>query len=141
MITSVTPGDVFKLVCTFPHETKPKYLILLKTKPYEFFIINSAISKFIQSRSELYACQVDVPYEDHKSFLSHDSYAECSGKVDTSAIIKEKDLTFNDLANFKVGRLANYVISQIIHIVENENLTLTGKEKKLIISELKSSIS
>ncbi|OEF80046.1 hypothetical protein OA5_12610 [Vibrio cyclitrophicus 1F111] len=140
MSTPVLPGDVFKLVCDFPEISKPKFLILLKTKPYEFFIINSEINNYISNLPELYACQVDVPYEDHKSFLTHDSIADCSDRVDTAAVIHEKQVTFNDLANHRVGRLASYVIEEIIHVIEESNLTLTGKEKKVIISALRSSI-
>ena len=140
MSTLVLPGDVFKLVCNFPQVTKPKFLILLKTKPYEFFIINSEISNYIANNSNLYACQVDVPYEDHKDFLTHDSIADCSDRVDTSTVIYEKQVTFNDLASHKVGRLKSYVIAEIIHVIEHNNMTLTGKEKKAITSALRTSI-
>ncbi len=130
----------FKLVCNFPEVSKPKFLILLKTQPYEFFIINSEINNFITNTPSLYACQVDIPHEDHKSFLTHDSVADCSDRVDTTAVIHEKQVTFNDLANHRVGRLASYVIEEIIHVIENNNLILTGKEKKTIVSALRSSI-
>jgi hypothetical protein len=139
-MTSILPGDVFRLQCHFPETTKPKFLILIKTKPYEFFMINSSINKFIQNSPDLYACQIDVPFDDHKDFLTHDSIANCSDKVDTSAVITDKHVAFNDLSSLKVGRLASYVIEEIIYSLENNNVTLTGKERKEIIASLKSTI-
>lgn len=71
MSISVLPGDVFKLVCNFPEVSKPKFLILLKTKPYEFFIINSEINNFIANTPRaLFSYLVDSP-------TTSDSLCEC----------------------------------------------------------------
>jgi hypothetical protein len=139
-MTTISTGDVFRLQCHFPQETKPKFLILVKTKPYEFFIINSSINKFIQNRPHLYACQIDVPFDDHKGFLTHDSIANCSDKIDTSAVITDKHVAFNDLPSHKVGRLASYVIEGIIYSLENDNVTLTGRDRKAIINALQNTV-
>lgn len=41
------------------------------------FVINTAISTFLQTRSALLKCQVAMPIASH-AFMSHDSHVDCS---------------------------------------------------------------
>lgn len=136
----VLPGDVFKLLCHFPETTKQKYLILIKDNPYEFFMINSEINDYIKEKPHLYECQIDVPYEDHKAFLQHDSIANCSEKVDITTIFHEKQVVFDNLINHRVGRLADYVIRNIINNLEEDNSVLVKKDINAIVSALKATL-
>jgi len=136
MSQKVRPGDVFKLICKFPHETKPKFLTLAKIKPYRFFIINSEVNEFIHNSAESLACQIDIPYEDHRTFLTHDSVADCLNVVDTYSVIADSQVVFNNLYDHRVGRLQDYVISQITYALNHDNVTIKTKDKKVIVEQL-----
>ena len=135
-MTDISVGDVFYMECSFLEVTKNKYLVLVKTKPNRFFIINSKINKFIESNTSLLRCQVDVPYLDHSWFLKHDSIADCSDVIDTHSVINDSQLIFNNLLDYRVGRLAEYVLGNIVEVLINYNTTLKTKDLKVIISSL-----
>ena len=141
MTRTVLPGDVFYIKCSFPEVTKKKYLVLAKTQPNRFFVINSQINKYMESDSSILICQVDVPHLGHSTFLSHDSIADCSNIIDTHSVINDSQIIFNNLVDFRVGRIADYVVSNIIDNLEEHNKTIKTKERKIIIASLKESIA
>lgn len=126
-------GDVFRLYCHFPQTSKEKMMILVKTKPYTFFMINS---KDYTLNSYTLSCQVDVPYQGHEQFLTHDSVANCVDKVDTVSVISESQIVFNHLESHKVGCIESYVMRNIVEVLKTRNKTLTNKLKKEIIETL-----
>lgn len=81
-------------------------------------------------------CQIDIPYLDHRAFLTHDSVADCANVVDTSAVISEKAIVFGQLIDHRVGRIADYVIGEIIHSLNEHNQTIKTKLKNEIIASL-----
>lgn len=130
---AVKIGDVFRLYCHFPQTSKEKMMILVKTKPYTFFMINS---KDYTLNSYTLSCQVDVPYQGHEQFLTHDSVANCVDKVDTVSVISESQIVFNHLESHKVGCIESYVMRNIVEVLKTRNKTLTNKLKKEIIETL-----
>lgn len=137
MTGSTLVGDVFYIKCVFPEVTKNKYLVLAKIKPNRFFVINTKVSKFIESKPTLLQFQVDVPHADHSTFLTHDSITDCSDIIDTHAVITDSQLVFNNLHDYKVGRLRDYVIENMLAILK-VNTTIKTKELKLILSSFES---
>lgn len=108
-------------------------MVLVKKKPYTFFMINSrdyALNEYTQS------CQVDIPYHGHENFLTHDSVANCVDKVDTVNVITDSQLVFNNIEKHKEGRVDDYVIRNIIEVLETRNRTLMPKLKREIIESL-----
>lgn len=73
------PGTVIKMRQTMDdgliHEKR--FVIVVVNEFTVTFIINTAISAFLQFRPALLKCQVAMPVADHP-FMSHDSHADCS---------------------------------------------------------------
>ncbi len=131
---TVFVGDVFRFYCHFPETSKEKMMVLVKKKPYTFFMINSKANAF---NAYTLSCQVDVPYVGHEQFLTHDSSANCVDKVDTVNVIRDSQLAFNRIETHKVGAVESYVLRNIIDVLENTNRTLPNQLKREIIVVLK----
>jgi hypothetical protein len=73
------PGTVIKMRQTMDdgliHEKR--FVIVAINELTITLIINTAISTFLKARPALLKCQVHMPVADH-SFMSHDSYIDCS---------------------------------------------------------------
>lgn len=133
---SIAVGDVFRFYCEFPETSKEKMMVLVKTKPNTFFMINSTANAYVLNEYMM-TCQVDIPLVGHEQFLMHDSVASCVDKVDTAKIIRESHIVFNRLANHKVGRISDYIIRNITYVLEEKNRTIPKQLKQEIIAALK----
>lgn len=111
-------------------------MVLVKTKPNTFFMINSKANEYMLN-DYMMSCQVDVPYAGHEAFLTHDSVANCVDKVNTASVIPESHVVFNRLDHHRVGRVEDYVLRSITYILEERNKTLPRKLKQEIITALK----
>jgi hypothetical protein len=73
------PGAVIKMRQTMDdgavHEKR--FVVVALNENTVTFVINTAISAFLQSRPTLLKCQVAMPMADHP-FMSHDSHIDCS---------------------------------------------------------------
>jgi hypothetical protein len=73
------PGVVIKMRQTMDdgviHEKR--FIVVAIDKQTVTFVINTAVSVFLQARPALLKCQVNMPVVDHP-FMSHDSYVDCS---------------------------------------------------------------
>jgi hypothetical protein len=73
------PGTVIKMRQTMDdgavHE---KHFVVVAVSDHTVtFVINTAISAFLQTRPALLKCQVTMPVADH-NFMTHDSHVDCS---------------------------------------------------------------
>lgn len=132
-------GAVIYMPCDFTTPPKDKFLLVACCEPELLvLIINSEINPFITERPELLACQVDIPHADH-DFLHHDSFVNC---VQTHTAFKMTSVRAAIVANYsKVykGRLADYVIRQVIEAVDRSEV-MEGRHSKMIIQELTASL-
>lgn len=111
-------GAVLFMHCDFTTPPKNKYLVVACCEPEMLvLVINSEINPFIARRDELLDCQVDVPRADH-TFLDHDSFVNCIETHTAFNMTDVRDAIVADYANVYKGRLANYVIRQVIDAVE-----------------------
>jgi hypothetical protein len=73
------PGTVIKMRQLMDdgavHEKR--FVVVAVTDHTVTFVINTAISAFLQARPALLKCQVVMPMADH-AFMSHDSRVDCS---------------------------------------------------------------
>jgi hypothetical protein len=73
------PGMVIKMRQTMDdgaiHEKR--FVVVVVNENTVTFVINTAISAFLQSRPALLKCQVVMPVADH-TFMRHDSHIDCS---------------------------------------------------------------
>src|SRR5579864_2460408 len=77
MDRQLVPGCVIYLEIAFPQITKPKYCVCVGSDAEELvFIVNSDISKLVQSNRDLLRCQVHMDARSHP-FLRHDSHIAC----------------------------------------------------------------
>jgi hypothetical protein len=72
------PGTVIKMRQVMDdgviHEKR--FVIVALSEHTVTFVINTAISAFLQARPALLKCQVAMPVADH-DFMSHDSHVDC----------------------------------------------------------------
>ena len=61
-----------------PGGAKVKISLTVCVDPNMFYLVNSAITPFIQKREELNNCQVCIDKDNHGFILTHDSYLDCT---------------------------------------------------------------
>ncbi|WP_261157321.1 hypothetical protein [Serratia liquefaciens] len=133
-------GAVIYMPCEFTTPPKNKYLLVACCEPELLvLVINSQINPFIAQRPELLDCQVDVPQADH-DFLQHDSYVNC---IQTHTAFKMTAIREAIVANYPAvykGRLADYVIRQVIDAVDRSE-TMEVRYCKMIKQGLASCLT
>lgn len=111
-------GAVLYMHCEFTTPPKNKYLVVACCEPELLvLVINSEIHPFIAKREELVDCQVDVPQADH-TFLQHDSYINCIETQTAFNMTYVRDAITADYVNVYKGRIADYVIRNVIDAVD-----------------------
>ena len=133
----LNPGRVLYLFCGFTTPPKDKYLVLLcprvTPRPLLFFI-NSRIRPYIQRHPDLLNCQVLLEAS-HYSFLSHDSFIDCSKVIDRFDCSAIRSQLVNDIGRIK-GELDRDTKREIIQVVQLAR-TISPHHKRLIIESLK----
>lgn len=113
----IRPGAVVYMDVDFTDH--PKYLLIACCEPECLvFVINSEINEFYHDKPNLYACHVDLPYEDHK-FMQHDSYINC---VDVNRTIPLSEIIGKVNGNYDLcfkGDIMSYCVRNILHAVED----------------------
>lgn len=133
----LTPGRVLYLFCRFTDPPKDKYLLLLSsgvTPRSLLFLINSRIHPYIQRHPDLLNCQVLLGASDY-SFLSHDSFIDCSRVIDHFDCSAIRDQLVNDIGRIK-GELHRDTRREIIQVVQVAR-TVSPHHKRLIVQSLK----
>lgn len=130
----LVPGCVIRISVTFPHITKPKFLVLVADRDPEYltFIVNSQTNPFIANRSHLAQCQVTIDVASH-GFLQYDSQIACHEvlALKRSEVVRE---LAGDLSGIK-GQVSQDVREQILSAVKFAT-TLSADEKNAIIHAL-----
>jgi len=130
-------GDVFYRWVNFDENPHNKFFILIAKQPKRFFFINSVINPFILRSPELTAQQVELPSLEH-IFLSHDSYTDCIGTVDTTEIRNVGDFnTFPE--NDRRGVVTLSVLNSIYEAIK-VNETIDEEIRENIENQLKVAI-
>ncbi len=127
-------GQVLYLLCPFTDPAKDKYLVLVHPRPGPLlFRINSGIRPYVENRSNLKDCQVQIKASEYE-FLTHDSYIDCSQVIYsfTEADITEQLLA--DISRVK-GQLAITTREKLIAVVQKAP-TISPRYKKRIIASL-----
>lgn len=128
---SLVPGQILYLFCHFTTPPKDKYLLLVCTDPiYLFFVINSQINDFVQSRQHLRQCQVMLIKDDYS--LQRDSYVNCSEPIDSLDETDVIDQVLHDMSRVR-DRLNEESIAEIKKVVSN-SVTLIEFHKEWIIN-------
>ena len=126
----LTPGRVLYLFCDFTNPPKEKYLALVCPGPVPlFFVVNSGISTYIQSRPERRTCQVSLPASDH-DFLAHDSFLDCSEVVPDLREAEVRRQLVGDIGRIK-GELSEAAKAQVISVVQTAH-TISAAHKRAI---------
>jgi hypothetical protein len=73
------PGTVIKMRQPMDDGTihEKRFVVVAVSDHTVTFVINTAISAFLQTRPALLKCQVAMPVADH-NFMAHDSHVDCS---------------------------------------------------------------
>jgi hypothetical protein len=73
------PGNVIKMRQPMDDGTihEKRFVVVAVSDHTVTFVINTAISAFLQARPALLKCQVTMQLADH-DFMSHDSHVDCS---------------------------------------------------------------
>lgn len=73
------PGTVIKMRQPMDDGTihEKRFVVVAVSDHTVTFVINTAISAFLQARPALLKCQVAMPVADH-DFMAHDSHVDCS---------------------------------------------------------------
>lgn len=125
------PGQIFYLFCNFTDPPKNKYLVLVCVNPQLlFFVINSKISHFILSRTELYQCQVPLQRDEYNC-LDHDSFIDCS-TVKESHLNEIEDQVLEDISRIK-GIIRPEVMRKVGESIKGSRI-LTRRLKKRILN-------
>lgn len=129
------PGQVFYLYCDFTTPTpKEKYLLLASVDPVPlFFVINSNINPFIESREYLRVCQVLLGSSDY-DFLDHDSYVDTTTAIDCFHLSDIKKQILGDVNRVK-GAI-NHASKEAVVEAVNKSMTLEKRYKKWILASL-----
>jgi hypothetical protein len=132
---NLTPGRVLYLHCGFTRPApKDKYLLLASyDTPPLLFVINSGISRYIQSKPHLLSCQVPLKVSDY-SFLSHDSYVDCSEVINCIDKGELEDQLLASTERIK-GEVDQATKSMIVKVVGGAK-TVSPKHKRLILAAL-----
>lgn len=137
--TLLRAGAVIYMHCNFTTPPKSKYLVVACCEPeFLVLVINSEVNRFVQSRPELLDCQVDVPKADH-DFLEHDSVVDCVETQTAFNLTEVREALFAEQASVYRGRLANYVIREVIDAVDRSE-TMEARHCRWIREALTSSV-
>jgi hypothetical protein len=73
------PGTIIKMRQPMDDGTihEKRFVVVSVSDHTVTFVINTAISTFLQARPALLKCQVAMPVADH-DFMAHDSHVDCS---------------------------------------------------------------
>ncbi|CAI2407274.1 hypothetical protein [Serratia liquefaciens] len=137
--TLLRAGAVIYMHCNFTTPPKNKYLVVVCCEPELLvLVINSEVNGFVQSRPELLDCQVDVPKADH-DFLDHDSVVDCVETQTAFNLTEVRDALFTNSRSVYRGRLANYVIREVIDAVDRSE-TMEARHCRWIRDALTASL-
>ena len=96
--SAIIPGQILHLHCNFTNPPKPKFIIIVSTKPLLFVLVNSEINKFKWKMSYLLSAQVKMNQSDYK-FFDDDSYIDCSEDLDKFSFDEIKSQLNKDYNN------------------------------------------
>ena len=112
---------------------KTKICLTICEEPYLFFLVNSEVTRYIQSRAELSDCQVTIDKNNHDFILTHDSYLDCTDAYG----IHEDELRsqLKDGRRHPKGNASKDVIKNVI-IATNKSPKLTPRIQRFILDTL-----
>jgi hypothetical protein len=114
----IEPGCVLYLHCPFTRPPKEKFLLVACVEPIlNFFVINSEIPDFVQKRSHLKRCQVEIDAAKHP-FLTHDSYIDCKDAITSLTREHVEEQILNDMSRLK-GNIEEPVKEQVIAAIKS----------------------
>jgi len=129
----LTPGRVIHLFCGFTNPAKEKFLVLASVEPGPLcFLINSRITDYITKREYLAKCQVLINRE-HHSFLTHDSYIDCTQchTVGMDEIYKQLERSVDRIKDTVTDEVKGQIVAAV-----KFSPTLSPRHKKAILSAL-----
>ena len=132
------PGCVFYLLSRLPGRTKDKYYLLASASvPPLFLIINTDISRFIESRPHLRRCQVPLKVTEHPQIIEHDCYLDCTSTFSFSF----EEVTKQAMTRMErvKRRLSQATLDAIITALERDN-RIPLERKLRMLEHLKASV-
>jgi len=128
---SLVPGMILRLFCPFTSPPKYKFILLLSMNPEPvFFIINTKPNRFVLRKFP--DQQIPVIQRDY-TFLTHDSYIECSTpRSDFTA----EDMRAKVLAD--VGRIKGMLTEAdraAVVVAIKRNRTIETRQKRRLIKD------
>jgi len=112
---------------------KVKISLTVCVDPNMFYLVNSAVTPYIQKREELNNCQVCIDKDNHDFILTHNSYLDCTNVIGLYEDEVRQQLKHK--SKQPKGNASSQVIIQAITATENSP-TLTPKIQKLILDSL-----
>jgi len=128
------PGTVIYLELKFPEGPRSKYLVVAHVDDECCtFIVNSKISRFIETHATLSVCQVRIDAARH-AFLDHNSFIACHEvwRLSTVGVVGE---LIADMSRVK-GPLHQDVLNEVIAAVKRAP-TLSPAEQTRIADSLR----
>lgn len=124
------PWRILYLFCQFTHPPKEKFLLVIETTPdLRFFVINSRISKLIESQPKMRGTQVRIDAASHPCLL-YDSIVDCSRVYAVTREDAERQL-MADLGRIKDP--ASAALRPLVIQAVNGNPRMTRREKREIL--------
>lgn len=132
------PGLVFRLFVPYIAPPKPKFLVLAYVTAdgrARLFTINSELTEFQKSNSELKRHQINISRDDYPTFLRHNSLLCCSELLGgwSAAELEDVLLTRKECV---VGELKGSDVAKVRKVVQDSPI-LSERDKALILEHLK----
>ena len=133
------PGTVIKMRQTMDdgamHEKR--FVVVAVSEHTVTFVINTAISAFLQARPALLKCQVVMPVADH-NFMSHDSHVDCSRTRSYATQEVIRDLATQP--NWVLGPISDNLREAMVAAIKFSP-TLSAREAKQLCQSLQKNYS
>lgn len=99
--TSLVPGRILHLHCSFTTPPKSKFVVLVSIRPILMvFVANSNINAWLQARSDLRDRQVTLHQRAHP-YLKHDSFLNCTEPIRQMDFEEIEHQLLEDMNNIK----------------------------------------
>lgn len=133
----LVPGAIFHHYCEFTNPAKNKFIVIVRAQsPTIIFLINSNINSWLQGRPDLRDCQVGIHESDHRDFLSHDSFLDCTQAEQRVSLEQLEQAMMGDISIFK-GWLTARERGAVLYAV-GICRTLSPQEKGWVVEALSS---